>query len=142
MDHLADIRDWDEEAELQKLGNAYAQAAAEVLGLERAAESYSQEQFVREVQAATGSTVDGVAGVQTLGNTVTVSAERNSTHPVVKPIQKRLAALGYTQVGPADGIAGPLFRLAVMAFQRDHNCWVDGEITKGNKTWRKLLGME
>jgi len=60
----------------------------------------------------------------------------------VKPVQKRLAALGYTQVGEADGIAGTKFTAAVQAFQRDSRCWVDGEITARNKTWRLLLGME
>ena len=42
----------------------------------------------------------------------------------------------------ADGIAGPMFTAAVVAFQEDNRCWADGEITAGNKTWRKLLGME
>ena len=35
VDHKADIADWNEDAELQKLGIAYAEAAAEYLGLER-----------------------------------------------------------------------------------------------------------
>ena len=103
---------------------------------------YSLEQFVRDVQAATGSVVDGIAGAETIGNTVTVSAGVNREHPVVKYIQKRLAALGYGQVGIADGVAGPLFDTAVQDYQENNGCYVDGEITAGNKTWRKLLGME
>jgi len=102
---------------------------------------YTQGQFIRDVQAATGSKVDGIAGPETLGNTVTISASVNRSHPVVKPVQKRLAALGYTQVGEADGIAGAKFDAAVKAFQKDNRCWVDGEITAKNTTWRKLLGM-
>lgn len=35
VDHKADIADWNEDAELQKLGIAYAEAAAEYLGLEK-----------------------------------------------------------------------------------------------------------
>lgn len=35
VDNRADIADWNEDAELKKLGIAYAQAAAEYLGLER-----------------------------------------------------------------------------------------------------------
>ena len=101
---------------------------------------YTLEQFIRQVQAACGAAVDGIAGPETLGKTVTVSQTKNNTHPVVSPVQKRLAALGYTQVGQADGIAGVKFTAAVVAFQEDHRCWVDGEITARNKTWKKLLG--
>ena len=35
VDHKADIADWNEDGELQKLGIAYAEAAAEYLGLEK-----------------------------------------------------------------------------------------------------------
>lgn len=108
---------------------------------EPANDSYTLEQFVRDVQAATGSRVDGIAGPETLGNTVTVSTYVNRMHPVVAPIQKRLSALGYTQVGKPDGVAGTKFRAAVQDFQEDNRCWVDGEVTARNKTWRCLLGM-
>ena len=155
VDNLADIQDWNEEAELKKLGEAYAKAAAEFLGLERktaidatfesevkpADEGYNLEQFIKDVQRATASQVDGIAGPETIGNTVTVSASVNRTHPVVAFVQKRLYALGYTQVGTTDGVAGPKFDLAVKAFQKDNDCVADGEITAKNKTWRKLLGM-
>ena len=103
---------------------------------------YTQEQFVREVQKAIGAKVDGIPGPETLNKTPTVSEDKNAAHAVVKPIQKRLAALGYTQVGKADGIAGPLFTAAVTDFQEDNDCWRDGVITAKNKTWKKLLGMK
>ena len=103
---------------------------------------YSLEQFIRDVQGATGSEVDGIAGSETIGNTVTVSAHKNRTHAVVKAVQKRLAALGYTEGGEADGIAGAKFTSAVAHFQQDNGCTVDGEVTARNKTWKKLLGME
>ena len=109
---------------------------------ESVSNTYTLEQFVRDVQAATGSKVDGKAGPETIGNTVAVSAYKNQKHEVVAAVQKRLAALGYTQIGAADGVAGPKFSAAVQAFQTDNRCWVDGEITEANKTWRKLLGME
>lgn len=102
---------------------------------------YSLGQFIREVQAATGSAVDGIAGKETLGNTVTVSAQKNRTHPVVVPVQKRLFTLGYTVVGQADGVAGAKFDEAVRTFQKDNGCAVDGELTAGNRTWKKILGM-
>lgn len=100
---------------------------------------YSLEQFIRDVQGATGSKVDGIAGPETLGNTPTVSRWVNRAHPVVEFIQKRLAALGYTQVGTADGVAGAKFDEAMKAFQKDNGCTADGEATARNKTWQKLL---
>lgn len=104
--------------------------------------SYSLTQFIKDVQAACGAVVDGIAGPETLSKTVTLSANKNAMHKAVKAVQKRLYALGYTQVGTADGIAGAKFTAAVKAFQKANDCWVDGIITAKNKTWRKLLGME
>lgn len=138
VDNRRDIQDWNNSGELQTLGIAYARAAAEFLSLK---ELYTLDRFVRDVQSACGAAVDGIAGAETLSKTVTLSAYKNRTHPAVKAVQKRLLALGYTQTGEADGIAGAKFSTAVQAFQREHHCWVDGEITAGNKTWRKLLGM-
>ena len=103
--------------------------------------SYNRENFIRQVQAACGAKVDGIAGPETLSKTVTVSAHKNYTHPVVSAVQRYLHSLGYTQVGEADGIAGVKFTAAVVAFQEDHHCWVDGEITAGHKTWKTLLGL-
>ena len=105
-------------------------------------EAYTLEQFIRDVQKACGASVDGIAGPETLSKTVTLSSSKNRRHAAVKPVQKRLAALGYTEVGEADGVAGVKFTSAVGNFQQDNGCYVDGEITKGNKTWRKLLVME
>ncbi len=149
VDNKKDIGDWNDDAELKSLGIAYAKAAAEFLGLEqkavkvdKPAEIDTLEQFVRAVQKACGAAVDGIAGPETLSKTVTLSVYKNPTHPAVKAVQNRLHSLGYTQVGVADGIAGVKFTAAVTAYQRDNGCTADGEITAGNKTWRKLLGME
>ena len=109
---------------------------------EKPAEAYTLEQFIRDVQGATGSKVDGVAGPETIGNTVTLSATVNRTHKLVEFVQKRLNALGYTQVGKADGVAGAKFEKAMKAFQHDNGCTEDGEATAKKKTWRKLLGMD
>lgn len=102
---------------------------------------YRLEDFVRDVQSATGSKVDGIAGPETLSNTLTVSAILNRKHPVVYYIQRRLKALGYTEVGTIDGVAGGKFTAAVKHFQKDNGCAKDGEITAREKTWKKLLGM-
>ncbi len=124
------------------LGSRFGYIAQEVnrrLGAKE--EPYSLEQFIRQIQAATGSTVDGIAGPETIGNTVTVSRYKNDSHPVIAPIQQRLLALGYTQVGDVDGVAGPKFDAALKAFQKDNGCVVDGEATRRLLTWKKLLGM-
>lgn len=103
--------------------------------------TYTQEHFIRDVQKACGASVDGIAGKETLSKTVTLSASKNRTHAAVKPVQKRLYALGYAGVGIADGVAGVKFTAAVKAFQKDNGCTPDGEITARNKTWKKLLGV-
>lgn len=103
---------------------------------------YTKNQFIRDVQRSCGASVDGIPGPETLAKTVTVSEHINQYHLVVRPIQRWLKELGYPEVGEADGIAGVKFTAAVCAFQKANKCWEDGEITKGNKTWRKLLGME
>lgn len=99
------------------------------------------KQFVRQVQSACGAAVDGIAGPETLSKTVTLSAYQNRRHPVVAAVQKRLYALGYHQVGAADGTAGPKFTKAVKAYQERFGGIVDGEITAGQATWQHLLGM-
>lgn len=105
--------------------------------------TYNQGDFIREIQMCTGSTIDGKAGMTTLSNTVTVSAKTNRKHAVVLPIQKKLKKLGlYT--GALDGTAGPLFTKAVKEYQ-SKVCMSnapDGEITKGQKTWKTLLGIQ
>jgi peptidoglycan hydrolase-like protein with peptidoglycan-binding domain len=144
VDNLKDIQDWNDNFELQKLGESYAKAAAEFLDLPKKKEEkgYTLYDFVWDVQNACGAFVDGIAGPETLSKTVTLSEKKNRTHKAVMAVQNRLYALGYTNVGEADGVAGPLFSAAVYDFQVENGCWADGEITAKNKTWRKLLGME
>ena len=141
VDNLKDIQDWNDDAELKALGIAYAKAAAEFLGLKKKENAYTHKQFVMDVQRACGAAVDGKAGQETLSKTVTLSATKNRSHAAVKAVQKRLIALGYTEVGTADGVAGAKFTSAVAHFQQDNGCFVDGEIAEWSKTWHKLLGM-
>ena len=103
---------------------------------------YERTQFIMDVQSCTGSKVDGKAGRETIGNTVTVSAVKNRKHPVVIPLQKRLNALGHN-CGTVDGIAGPKFTAAVNSYQKDVLGYknLDGEITAGKKMWKSMLGM-
>ena len=102
------------------------------------ASGYTLQQFVKDVQRAIGAKVDGIAGAETLSKTVTLSKSKNARHAAVKPVQKRLNALGYN-CGAVDGIAGAKFDAAVKQFQKAKGCVVDGEITAKGKTWRKLL---
>ena len=103
--------------------------------------TYSKEVFIRDVQKAFGITVDGLAGPETINSTITLSAVLNRKHEVIRAVQRRLAALGYTSVGKIDGIAGVKFTQAVKEFQKKNSCIVDGEITARGKTWKKLLGI-
>lgn len=103
---------------------------------------YLQKDFVREVQFCCKAGLDGIAGPQTLGKTVTVSAKENRKHAVVLPLQKMLKSQGkYT--GALDKIAGAKFTAAVNAYQSIRLGYrkPDGEITEGGKMWRKLLGI-
>lgn len=103
---------------------------------------YSYTQFVKDIQVAEGQTgkwVDGIAGKRTLELTPTISRYKNPRNACVKPVQKYLYYLGYTDVGVADGIAGAKFEKAVKQYQGDNGCVMDGELTAHNKTWKKLL---
>ena len=99
---------------------------------------YSYKQFVKDVQSVCGTTIDGIAGKETLSKTITVSRYKNNKHPIVKVIQKYLNFLGYN-CGTVDGIAGTKFDTAIKKYQKDNKCVADGELTAGNKTWKKLL---
>ena len=133
----------------RKVGYATMEAIAQVAGLKKMAVpknpdrenyKYTLEEFVKDVQQFCGAEVDGIAGPETLGKTPTISDTKNRNHPVIKAIQLRLQILGYH--ANTSGVADANFTAAVLAFQEDNKCWVDGEITSGNKTWKKLLGME
>ena len=101
---------------------------------------YTRKQFIKDIQRVIGAKVDGIAGTETLSKTVTVSAEKNRTHGVVRYIQKYLNSMGY-DCGSVDGIAGAKFKKGVVRYQKAKGCVADGEVTAKGKTWQKLLGM-
>jgi peptidoglycan hydrolase-like protein with peptidoglycan-binding domain len=101
---------------------------------------YSLTDFIKDIQSATNAKIDGIAGSETISKTITVSMTINSRHRVVKPIQKRLNALGFN-CGLADGVFGGNTASAVKSFQEANGCVADSIITAKNKTWKKLLGM-
>lgn len=100
---------------------------------------YTYEQFIKDIQKIMNVTVTGKGNQDTLNATVTLSAVVNQTHALVKPVQKYLYALGYTEVGAADGEAGPLFTQAVNRYQKEKLGYQDGEIAAKGKTWQKLI---
>jgi peptidoglycan L-alanyl-D-glutamate endopeptidase CwlK len=102
--------------------------------------NYTKSDFIKEVQTAIGAKNVGLATSETLKKTVTVSKTKNTRHAVIKPIQKRLNALGYN-CGKADGVAGRQFDQAMKAFQKANGCTADGEAAARKLTWQKLLGM-
>lgn len=110
--------------------------------------NYTQKQFILDVQAATGSKQDGIAGDETIGNTITVSRAKNKHHAVVTPLEQRMKALGY-YAGEIEADKGdtPCFgkgmEAAVNSYQRNVLGYknLDGEITAGKKMWKSLLGM-
>lgn len=106
--------------------------------------SNDYEVFVGEVQKACGAELDYIAGPKTLSKTITVSAKKNRYHAVVTALERYLKILGYYHGRiEADYGEKPNFgsgmTTAVKNYQRDHDCKIDGEITAGRKTWKKLL---
>ena len=147
MDSRTDVPVILDEAYSKTVAYATMEGIAKVAGLKKRPvedeqESYTEKQFIKDVQKACGAAVDGIAGPETISKTVTLSATKNRRHAVVKAVQKRLNALGY-DCGTADGIAGVKFTAAVKKFQSEVVGMKkpDGEITAMNKTWKKLLGM-
>ena len=124
MDSLSDWQAICAEDFGQRMGAATLAAVAKLYALEKAD---GRTLFLRQLEALCG------------GKLPTISAKKNRTHRLVEVVQKRLYQLGYTQVGKADGIAGKKFTQAVMAFQKDHGCVIDGELTAGCKTWKELM---
>lgn len=104
---------------------------------------YNKRDFIREVQMCIGAGIDGLAGPQTLGKTVTVSEIINRKHAVVLPLQKFLKMKGYYK-DKLDRIAGKNFTDAVNTYQRYilSYKYPDGEITKKGRMWKSLLGLE
>lgn len=106
-------------------------------------EAYSLTDFVKEVQAIVKAKIDGVGGKETLSKTISLSTKKNAKHSLVRPIQKRLNAIGYS-CGTVDGIYGSKTEKAVKNYQKKVIKMKnpDGEITAGCDTWKYLLGIK
>ena len=122
VDNKQDIGDWNDDAELQKLGIAYAKAAAEYLKL--------------EPKAAPAEP----AAPQTVTVKLTV-LKKGSTGEQVEALQRLLKTHGYGlgSNNPFDGDFGSMTDTAVKLYQRHNGLSEDGIV--GEKTWKKLLGV-
>jgi peptidoglycan hydrolase-like protein with peptidoglycan-binding domain len=67
----------------------------------------------------------------------TLSLEMNGCLMEILAVQLRLQQLGYTQIGAADGIFGPMTEQAVLDFQTDNELAADGIV--GPITWEYLF---
>lgn len=100
--------------------------------------TYTKEQFIKDVQKAIGAKVDGIAGQETFGllNNLIISKTKNNKHVVVKPLQKYLNILSFN-CGNPDEIFGAKTHNAVISYQNNNGLVADGII--GKKSWKKLM---
>lgn len=96
---------------------------------------YTREKFIGELMEALGVEREEYL----LHATVTIGAKYNASHACIKPVQKRLYALGYEEVGEADGKAGSKFTSAVLHFQQDVGCAMTGVMEEWGRTWHEII---
>lgn len=122
VDNKNDIKDWDEDHELKKLGEAYAKAAAEYLSLPAKKTATVKPAETTKVETA---------------NVKIPVLQKGSKGETVKALQRMLKVLGYG-ISTIDGDFGSETDAAVRAYQKKANIGVDGVV--GQQTWNKLLG--
>ena len=107
--------------------------------------TYTQTQFIKDVERALGVKADGKGDKTLLSKTPTLSVTTNRKHKVVKYVQKYLISLGIScgSCG-ADGDFGNGTAEAVKKYQKKYVKMAnpDGVITSGCGTWKKLLKMK
>ena len=123
VDNKKDIADWNDDQELQKMGIAYAKAAAEFLKLEEIHVEKPKAEEPKPVQAV---------------NVTLPILRQGSTGESVRALQRLLYSMGY-EITKADGIFGPNTDSCVVSYQKDQKLSTDGIV--GQLTWQKLLGM-
>ena len=125
VDNWTDIQDWNDDAELKKLGEAYAKAAAEYLSLP-----------VKKT-TDTKPAVAPEASAETVNVKVPV-LKKGSEGETVKALQRMLKVLGYA-ISTIDGDFGSETDAAVRKYQDKAKIGVDGIV--GQQTWNKILGI-
>ena len=108
---------------------------------------YSQAQFITDVCKILGVKT----AKQALAKTVTISADSNKNHALVTPLERYMKLLGYytgsieadagkkPSFGPGMTQAVKKYQTYVVKFTNIKN--IDGVITGGKTTWKKLLGL-
>ena len=100
--------------------------------------------FVKSVQALVGVEVSGIAGEETLNNTITISKNINRKNGLVKVLQIYFQELGY-DLGSygVDGVFGSQMEKIVKQYQKEvvklSDKLIDGIITAKKYTWKSLL---
>ena len=118
VDNLKDIQDWNEDAELKKLGEAYAKAAAEFLGLKEKVKAPVETSFTLKLRVLrNGDTGEDVQALQILLN------GRGKDY----------------NCGTADGIYGSKTEGAVRKYQEANKLPATGAADAA--TFKKLLGV-
>ena len=120
VDNKKDIEDWNDDAELKKLGIAYAKAAAEYLKLEPKAEPVAPETVTLKLNVL----------------------KKGSKGEQVEALQRLLKTYGYGlgSTKPFDGDFGSMTDTAVRLYQKHNNLTQDGVV--GEKTWSTILGIK
>lgn len=125
VDNKKDIQDWNDDAELKKLGIAYAEAAAEYLDLQKKAASSSGSGSKPKEEA--NITMDWL--------------HKGDEGDHVEVLQAILDGYGYTGKNgnplSKDGVFGENTDYAVRNFQSRNGLNPDGIV--GDDTWNKLL---
>ncbi len=104
----------------------------------------SYKMFVKDLQAAIGANVDGIAGPETLSKTPTISTSTGWNHKAVRPLQIYLKSLGY-DLGKCgvDGQFGKDMKACIKKYQTDNKLpIIDGKISAKMYTWKKLLKLD
>lgn len=98
------------------------------------------DDWIKKLQKSIGTTVDGIADLDTLAKTPTI--KKGSKGDMAKLLQEKLTALGYDTKG-VDGEIGDNSVIAIKAYQKKvvgiSN--PDGEFTAKGASWKKLLGL-
>lgn len=118
VDNKKDIQDWNDNAELKKLGVAYAKAAAEYLKLEKKVAN---------------------PGVKTFSATMPVLSKGDKGESV-KALQILLKGLGHNNNLGTTGNFGDGTKAALEAAQKTYGIPVTGKCDEA--TWKKLLGIK
>lgn len=108
---------------------------------------YSQTQFIADVCKIVGAKT----AKEAINKTVTISADINKSHALVTPLERYMKLLGYytgsieadsgkqPSFGPGMTAAIKKYQTYVVKFTNVKN--IDGVITGGKSTWKKLLGL-